>query len=240
MKMNSATFQGFGVAWLSVAIGVLAGCDGSVYSTTAAGDGSVMVVNRITGSVQKVQGYELVELQPSPRPVATPPLSEHHPTFADASISKQPIRIGGMAKYRAGKMLLRISIAPSNVPATKEDWIAWRAHMISAQPTTTMHITFVDAQGFEVLPYDVSLAEMQQTVNEQAELIGYDAQLQIPLSDDDFRAVSGWAVGWRRRKKAVTDNRSSAAWAPRLGTGSSRFAELTRYAVCACRQSNAG
>lgn len=38
---------------------VLVGCTGGVYSTVPAGDGSVFVVNRLTGAIQRVHGDEL-------------------------------------------------------------------------------------------------------------------------------------------------------------------------------------
>ena len=100
--------KGICAGLLAILVCDLTGCDSGVYSATSEGDGTVVVVNRITGTILKVEGNKVVELHTTTvPPEVTPPKPEDfHPVFARATIAQQPVIVSGRAKYRAGNMLL--------------------------------------------------------------------------------------------------------------------------------------
>ena len=73
----------------------------------AAGDGSVFVVNRFSGAIERVHGDEITE-PGKQQPKAIRP--DHRPVLTDGPLLNQPIKVIGAAKYRDGKMLVRISV----------------------------------------------------------------------------------------------------------------------------------
>lgn len=172
---------------------ILAGCSGGVYSAVPAGDGSVFVVNRFTGAIQRVHGDELTE-PGKPQPIVSRP--DHRPTLIESSILSQPIKITGVAKYRDGKMLLRVFVTANKEPMSDAELPQWRSHVFELRSTASLQLHFMDADGFEVRTETVGLSSMTQSVDLDGKLSGLEEQLALPMSVQDFDAISSWNIGW--------------------------------------------
>src|SRR5580700_7565147 len=88
---------------------LLCACSEGLYSATAAGDGYVVVVNRMSGEARVIHGDSVVDLKP--RPSADPSQLRN---FTPGTVTNQPLLIRGSAKYRDGVMLVKISITPAS------------------------------------------------------------------------------------------------------------------------------
>jgi hypothetical protein len=170
----------------------LTACDRGVFTTAETKDGTVVVVNTFSGTVQRVEGDTLVELR-TKRPLANP---AYKPTLPNASIPKQPISIEGAAKYRGEDMLLKIAIKPSKPTMSQAEWAAWRQHILECRTQARLNLQFVDQDDFVVLTHELNLNEMRELANSQGELVGLDTQLAIPVAADGYSAITGWLIGW--------------------------------------------
>jgi len=177
--------------WLLLsAAAALVGCDSQVYTAVASSDGSVVILNRYTGDVRKIQGRSIVELRR-----AVDPVSQLKP-FSNGYVPNQPITVSGAAKYRTGTMILRVSIGPNRVPKDDAAWFIWRLHLDSLRKAANLRIQFVDADGFRIAEHTVALSDLAQTVDPNGNVFNYSDQFEIPMSEEDFRAVNNWLVGW--------------------------------------------
>jgi len=178
---------------------VSAGCSGGVYSTVPAGDGSVFVVNRFTGAIQRVHGDEITEPGKQQRraslPVsANPP--DHRMALREGTVMNQPIKVTGAAKYRDGKMLVRISVMQTAEPMSDAQLSQWRSHVLELRSTASLQLHFMDADGFEIMADTVALSSMTQNVDLDGKLYELEEQVALPMSAQDFEAISGWNIGW--------------------------------------------
>lgn len=185
MRFNS-------IALVAMSALILAGCGDGIYSTSVTHDGTVIVVNKLTGSVQKVEGGSLIELRSAPKP-ANP---NYRPTLADASIPKQPIRIVGVAKYRGGNMLVKLDVRPDKPALSPDEWNVWRKHIQECRQTdASLRLNFIDSDGFLVTLQQVPLNEMTRTVDAAGNLVALREQISIELPEDSYNAITGWGVG---------------------------------------------
>jgi hypothetical protein len=173
------------------AAAALSGCDSGIYSTTSNKDGSLIVLNRLTGTAQRVEGDTLVELHPVPPQSPT----DYKPALAPRTIPKQPFSIEAKAKYRDGMMLI-LTVRSNGTPKSPADWTAWRSHLDQCRSSAKLHLEFMDRDGFLVVTQDAELAEMRRTVNSEGELTELVAQLVVPVTRDDYGEISYWKVGW--------------------------------------------
>jgi hypothetical protein len=176
----------------------IVGCDGGVYSATSAGDGTVVVVNRLNRTIQRVQGNKVVELATTTTlpEVAPAKVEDYHPVLANTAITQQPVTVVGRAKYRTGNMFLMLTLRPENPTMKEEEWRAWRSHMAGARSVATLHITFDDADGFQVSSHVLSVAEMVGVVDNDGQVRQFEDQTRIPMSAEDYRAITGWEINW--------------------------------------------
>jgi len=168
---------------------LVAGCDSGAYTAVTGTDGTVVIVNRYTGSVRRVQGNSILELDGPGQPHRVLNLSQ-------AAIPKQPISVRGIARYRDENMVLRLRIEASPSPKDTKQWEAWRSHLMSLRATAQLNLNFVDSDGFRVATRPLQLSELEETVDSNRDLIGLSTQLEMPMSKQAFNAVNDWEVGW--------------------------------------------
>ena len=178
--------------WLSIvtACYVLAGCDG-LYSAIPSKEGSVIVVNRFTGTVRRVDGERIIQVQEGHEA----PTPEYKPSLTIATIPKQPILIDASVKYRDGMMIL-LHILPDATVKSDEDRSAWRNHLNEVRSSGSLNLEFIDRDGFLVVAHTISLSDLTQTVNFKGEPIGFETQVTIPISHGAYTEIASWQVGW--------------------------------------------
>lgn len=180
------------IAAFSIQALTLTACGDGIYSTSVTHDGTVIVVNKLTGSVQKVEGNSLIELRTA-RTLANP---NYRPTLADASIPKQPVKIVGVAKYRDGNMLVRLDVRPNKATLTPDEWSVWRKHIEECHRTdASLRLNFIDSDGFLVIMQQVPLNEMTRAVDASGDLAALHKQISIELPPDSYNSITGWALG---------------------------------------------
>lgn len=170
------------------------GCSGDFYSATSTKDG-VIILNKLTGTVRQVKDdvlFDLPEGHIQPPPISPQP---HKPIFAPQGIPKQPFTIGASAKYR-NAMLLKLTIEPDDVPKTPDQWRAWREHLSAVRINSSLHLEFLDADGFIIDTHDVALLSLRQTVDLEGEIIGIEDQISVPMTAEEYSQVTHWQVGW--------------------------------------------
>jgi hypothetical protein len=172
---------------------LLAGCDAGIYAPAPASDGSVVVVNRFTGTVQKVVGEHTIDV--TPRPPASVPKS-HELFLVPASITLQPVIVQGETEMRGENLLVRVSVGPSKPSLSDSEWADWRSHMFRARPTAGISLEFWDLRGFVLLEKSIALSEMRGGVNSKGEYESWYTQISIPVTRDTYDALAGWSVGW--------------------------------------------
>jgi hypothetical protein len=161
-------------------------CDGGLYATAAGKDGSVIVVNRFTGVVQRVDGDTVVEL----RRKVPPANPDYRPTLATESIPKQPLAIRGIAKFKPDAMIVRITLEPKNMSMTKTEWPTWRSHIQECRSSGSINLEFQDRDGFVVASHELELKEMIQVANSEGEVAALEAQVTIPITKENFEVRS--------------------------------------------------
>jgi hypothetical protein len=171
----------------------LAGCDAGIYAPAPASDGSVVVVNKFTGTVQKVVGEHTIDV--TPRPPAAAPKS-HSLVLLPEPIPLQPVIVHGETEMRGENLLVRVSIVPSKSSLSDSEWADWRSHMLRARPTAGLTLQFWDLSGFVLLEKSIQLSTMQGGVNLKGEYESWYTQISIPVTQDTFGALDGWSVGW--------------------------------------------
>jgi hypothetical protein len=179
--------------WPSVAIAcfMVAGCDSGLYSATPSKEGSVIVINRLTGTVQRVDGEKLIELRESHEL----PTTEYKPSLSTATISRQPILIDANVKYRDGMMVL-LHIRPDTTIKSDAAWEAWRNHLNQVRSSGSLNLQFMDRDGFLVVAHDLSLTELTRIVDFKGEPISFQTQVTIPITRDAYTEITSWQVGW--------------------------------------------
>jgi hypothetical protein len=176
----------------------VSGCSNGVYSTTTA-SGTVVVVNRFTGAVQRVEGDKLVELHAfDPESASSAPTTApiYRPVLAAMGIPKVPIQVTGLVKYRDGGIAMIVSVGPANLSMSDTEWQSWRDYMLRARPTASLNLEFEDKDGFVVVAHDVGLNEMRYIAGPSGDTIGYSVQLAIPVAWGDYTDITRWQVGW--------------------------------------------
>jgi hypothetical protein len=167
------------------------GCGSGYYTAHTSGDGSTVILNSYTGNVQRVDKNGLTTLTELGK--ATPTTTHKLP---NNGIAKQPLVLSGSAKFYSGQMLVRVVVSPDVAPKTPEDWTVWRNHIANTVITAGLDLNFTDIEGFHLFQKSVSLSEFTRTVGADNEPYEYDAQFAVPMSEDDYRSVNSWLVGW--------------------------------------------
>jgi len=174
------------------------GCDG-VYTSTADGNGNVIVVNRFTGDARRIHGDIVSEVKP---PSASAPSAanqgavNHAPTLYPQVIFTQPLEVHAMTRFREDKMFVRVSIEPKT-KLTDPEWETWRAHVSALQHgNAAISLQFTDNAGFNIANERVPLSSMIQEIGLDNKLANLDQQFSLPMTQATYDAIDGWNVTW--------------------------------------------
>lgn len=178
-------------AALAAACFMLCACSEGLYSATAASNGQVVIVNRVTGDARGVRGDTVVPLQP-PQAAERAQLRN----FTPASIPNQPLLIRGSAKYRDGSMLVRIAVTPARATMSDAEWLAWRAHLMALKPTAGLNVQFTDGDSFEVTSQLLELSTTTRQVDFKGDTDALITQISIAVTPENYDAIRDWQVGW--------------------------------------------
>ncbi len=177
---------------------LLTACDGGVYSATPSSDGSVVVVNRITGDIRKVEGEGVIEVhsvEPATLKANTDVAARK--TFLPVPVVQQPVTVRGLAKYRSGNMFVHLTLVPKDASMTDDEWFSWRLHTAAVKTSlATLSLTFQDSDGFEVASHSMRVGEMVSVVDEHGQVVELDGQIKLPVTKEDYDSVVGWDINW--------------------------------------------
>lgn len=175
-----------------IALGVLSGCSKGPYATTALRDGTVLVVNTYTGSVERIADGAMEDLHER-KPDSS---ASYRPALTPFVIPTQPFRLTGRARYLSDSMAVIIQLLPSAKPKTVADWTQWRSHLTECRSTGKLVLEFTDRDGFTLVSETVSLNDMNRLVDSNDELAGVEAQVSVSVGSDLYTQISGWDVRW--------------------------------------------
>ena len=169
----------------------IAGCDASIYQPIATKDGSVVVVNKLTGNAAIIEDAHIVALtEHRQKPVAIV-----SPNLQQLTIPDVPVAISSRIKFRDTDLLLRVFVMPKEKMSDPE-WVRWRSYIHDARGTARITAEFEDADGFDVTTASISLSDMTKIVGADGEFASLEYQGSIPISETKYSDIASWSISW--------------------------------------------
>jgi hypothetical protein len=170
----------------------LSGCDSSVYVATKRDDGTVLILNRLTGDVRLLTDQTMTHVKSESE------IAEHKPELADDTIPLKPVNVNVHVEYRDGKMLVRSEISPPNRERySAPDWQKWQDFMESSkQMSSEVTVRFADSDHFTVAEMSLSASELHKIVGEDGKIHAYGSEKAVSISPRSYSAISEFHLGW--------------------------------------------
>jgi hypothetical protein len=186
-------------------LAALSGCDSSVYTATKRDDGTVIILNRLTGDVRLLTDQTMTHIKSESE------IAEHKPALADDAIPLKPVNVHVHVEYRDGKMLVRSEITPPDKEKySASDWERWREFMESSkQMSSEVTVHFADSDHFTVAEMGLSASDLHKIVGEDGKVHAYGSEKAVSISPRSYSAISEFRLGWNTwpdfENKGTTD-----------------------------------
>jgi hypothetical protein len=148
-------------------------------------------------------------------PAVTQPL-----VLREKVLSTEPIRITGNAEYIDGRMIVRVSLAPTvnGKPGSEEREVMkrWRAHMDLAKSVgATITAKFFDEGEFTILEYAIPTNGLTREVGVvPGEWMQQSTEFEIPTTAQTYSMIKNWRFAWSGNWPQWSEPASTAIPAP--------------------------
>jgi hypothetical protein len=181
----------------SVALAVTA-CDqlpgNNRYEIQKDGSGRTIRLDKQTGDVAILEGDKLVPASSQQQVAATEATEKVHlyelaqPKFLP---NNPPVQLGAktgtcQTMWRDGKVFILAQFTPPLRPPSRSFGIG----------LTGYRIHFLDASGFSIVDEAVPTANVTTVLDEKSKPYGTQISWSLPLSQDAYESITGWAMHW--------------------------------------------
>jgi hypothetical protein len=168
----------------------LVGCDVGIYAPANTKDGELVIVNRLTGSVEKFE-------TPAPAVVNAPVRGSRQVQFDQTELGELPVQIFGSAKQVGDQVLIKISVGAGDaLQDTDAAQAVWSQYMDRARPGAVLTISLVDADRYQRAVLRTPLAEFIRMTGKFGQTVALRQQYSVAIPGEGADDVVAWDVSW--------------------------------------------